>query len=76
MFLPPRLNGEVYEQFIKNQLPPLLEDIPLRARKTIIFQHNGAPVHFSRVRETLNTRFPDKWMGRSGPITWPHGLQI
>lgn len=50
----------------------LLEDLPLRVRENIVFQQDGAPAHFSRrVREILNTRFPDRWMGRSGPITWP-----
>lgn len=38
----------------------------------MIFQQDGAPAHFSRrVREILDARFPDRWMGRGGPITWP-----
>lgn len=41
-------------------------------RRQLIFQHDGAPAHFSRqVREILNTNYPDKWIGRGGPITWP-----
>jgi hypothetical protein len=72
VFLPPRLNGEEYEAFLRNQLPPLLEDIPLRERERMIYQHDGAPAHFSRrVRGLLNERFPDRWMGRGGPFTWP-----
>jgi len=71
-FLPPRLNGELYADFLINELPVLLENVPLRARETLIFQHDGAPAHFSRrVREILNERFPDRWMGRGGPIIWP-----
>jgi hypothetical protein len=72
VFLPPRINGETYAALVENQLPQLLEDVPLRARQRMIFQHDGAPAHYSRrVREILNTRFPDRWMGRGGPIIWP-----
>ncbi|KYQ48648.1 hypothetical protein ALC60_12302, partial [Trachymyrmex zeteki] len=36
------------------------------------FQHDRAPAHYSRrVREILDERFPDKWIGRGGPIVWP-----
>ncbi|XP_036149084.1 uncharacterized protein LOC118647750 [Monomorium pharaonis] len=55
-----------------NNLPPLLEDIPLHVRGNMIFQHDGAPAHFSRrVREILDDRYPNRWMGRGGPIAWP-----
>lgn len=71
-FFPAHLNGRTYADFIENQLPILLEDIPLRERETLIFQHDGAPAHYSRrVREILDERFPDKWIGRGGPIVWP-----
>ena len=34
--------------------------------------HDGAPTHFSRVvREYLNVRLREKWIGRGGPIQWP-----
>ncbi|XP_036146021.1 uncharacterized protein LOC118646676 [Monomorium pharaonis] len=34
--------------------------------------HDGAPAHFSRrVREILDDRYPNRWMGRGGPIAWP-----
>jgi len=33
---------------------------------------DGAPPHFSCfVTEVLNERFPNAWIGRSGPIPWP-----
>ncbi|XP_025154562.1 uncharacterized protein LOC112588531 [Harpegnathos saltator] len=71
-FLPARLNGEIYADFIKNQLPGLLEDVPLQARAELIFQHDGTPAHFSRqVPDALDTRFPERWIGQGGPITWP-----
>lgn len=46
--LPPRLNGEIYARFLENELPGLLEDVSLRERQELIFQHDGAPAHFSR----------------------------
>jgi len=71
-FLPAHLNGQRYAEFINDELSILLEHIPLRERETLIFQHDGAPAHYSRrVREILNRRFPDRWIGRGGPIAWP-----
>ncbi|KYN04667.1 hypothetical protein ALC62_04460 [Cyphomyrmex costatus] len=71
-FFPPRLTGQTYAGFLENELPILLEDVPLREREELIFQHDGAPAHFSRlVRDVLDTRYPDRWMGRGGPIIWP-----
>jgi hypothetical protein len=36
------------------------------------FQHDGAPAHFSaQTQQHLNTQFPDRWLGRSGPVSWP-----
>ncbi|XP_032689036.1 uncharacterized protein LOC116852618 [Odontomachus brunneus] len=71
-FLPPRLNGQAYGHFLRNDLPILLEDVPLHMRQILVFQHDGAPAHSARqIRHILNTRFPERWMGRGGPITWP-----
>ncbi|EZA55465.1 hypothetical protein X777_04746, partial [Ooceraea biroi] len=64
--------GAIYRQFLENELPVLLANVPLRVRTQLIFQHDGAPVHFCReVRDTLNARYPDRWMGCGGPIIWP-----
>ena len=39
--------------------------------RSIIFQHNGAPAHFSTdVRQYLDNHFPNRWIGRGGPIRW------
>jgi len=36
------------------------------------FQHDGAPPHYTcRVREFLNQSFPNRWLGRGGPVAWP-----
>ncbi|XP_066585439.1 uncharacterized protein [Prorops nasuta] len=72
VFFPPKLDGEKYVEFLQEQLTLLLEDVPLLVRKNMIFQHDGAPAHFHRnTRTTLDAQFPDRWMGRGGPITWP-----
>ena len=36
------------------------------------FQHDGAPPHYTRhVRDYLNESFPNRWLGRRGPVAWP-----
>ena len=58
--------------FLQRVLPELLEDVPLAVRERIWIQHDGAPPHFSvDVRNHLNAVFPDRWIGRGGPIPWP-----
>lgn len=72
VILPHRLTGPRYLQFLENELPPLLEDVPLATRMRIFFQHDGAPAHFSRlVTQYLNVTFPERWIGRNGPVSWP-----
>ena len=39
---------------------------------SIIYQQDGAPPHWSMdVRGSLNATFPNRWIGRDGPICWP-----
>ena len=65
------LTGNTYVAFLRNELPGLLEDIPL-IRSQIYIQHDAAPPHYTRyVREYLNESFPNRWLGRGGPIAWP-----
>lgn len=71
-FLQPRLNGEAYLNFLRDNLPDLLEDVPLRLRQEMWFMHDGAPPHFSlRVRAYLDIAFPRRWIGRGGTVAWP-----
>src|SRR5215469_7471821 len=66
------LTGNAYEVFLRNELPGLLEDIPLMIRSQMYFQHDGAPPHYTRhVRDYLNGSFPNRWLGRGGPVAWP-----
>lgn len=70
--LPARLNGETYLNFLRANLPELLEDVDLQTRRNMWLMHDGAPAHFTRnVTTYLNETFPNKWIGRSGPISWP-----
>jgi len=66
------LTGYTYDVFLRNELPGLLEDIPLMIRSQMYFQHDGALPHYTRhVREYLNKSFPNRWLGRGGPVAWP-----
>lgn len=70
--LPPRLNGIIYLNFLREELPILLDDVPLQLRQNMWFMHDGAPAHFSvNVREHLNDSFQNQWIGRGGPVPWP-----
>lgn len=71
-FLREPLNGHRYLQFLQNELPQLLEEIDNNEREQMWIQHDGAPAHYYRaVREFLDNRYPQKWIGRSGFIGWP-----
>jgi len=66
------LTGNTYEAFLRNELPGLLEDIPLMIRSQMYFQHDGAPLHYTQhVRDYLNESFPNRWLGLGGPVAWP-----
>ena len=66
------LTGSTYQAFLGNELPGLLEDIPLMIRSQMYFQHDGAPPHYTRhVRVYLNESFPNRWLGHIGPVAWP-----
>ncbi|KAJ4439355.1 hypothetical protein ANN_07477 [Periplaneta americana] len=67
-----RLTGQAYTNFLENIIPHVLENTPLINRQHIHFLHDGAPAHFSRTAcRYLDRRFPDRWIGRGGPIAWP-----
>ena len=35
------------------------------------FQHDGTPPHYTlHVRDYFNESFPNRWLGRGGPIPW------
>jgi len=64
---PQRLTGDIYANFLQDELPALLENVPLQTRRRIYYQHDGAPPHFSQVdRHYPNHKFPNRWIGRGG----------
>ncbi|CAG4953734.1 unnamed protein product [Colias eurytheme] len=71
-FFPDNLNGVTYENFLRDELWALLEDVPLATRSRLIYQHDGCPAHYFRgVRQCLDEKYPHRWIGRGGPIPWP-----
>lgn len=70
--LPASLSGRNYLIFLQEVLDELLEDLPLELRTEMFFQHDGAPAHFTtEVRQHLDETYPNRWIGRGGPISWP-----
>lgn len=66
------VTGQNYLEFLRNQLPVLMENVSFQTRQRMWFQQDGAPPHFARVvRDHLNDSFPNRWIGRGGYILWP-----
>ena len=61
----------MYAHFFENDLPTILEDVPLRVRTELIFQHDGASNIFPR--KMLHTHYAmdgSKWSNNlTGTIT-------
>jgi len=75
--LPNRLTGRAHVDFLQNELPLFLEEVPLPKRVRMIFQHDEAPAHYSRlVTHHLNVTFTERWIGRGGHVQWPPSPQI
>jgi hypothetical protein len=56
--------------FLQEVLPVLLEDVPLAIQRDMWFQNDGAPANFSaQTQQLINTQFPDRWLGRGGPVS-------
>lgn len=66
------LNGGRYLNFLQNELPILLENVPLATRRQMVFQQDGAPPHSTNaVKGHITNTFREPWIGRNGPIAWP-----
>jgi hypothetical protein len=54
---------------VEEFLMPILEE---EGPDHMLFQQDGVPPHFHKeVTDFLNHKFPEKWIGRGGPITCP-----
>lgn len=70
--LPGHLNGESYLEFLRTSLPNLIQDVPEELRSSMWLQNDGCPAHFAvNVRRYLDQAYPNRWIGRLGPILWP-----
>ena len=70
-FFEGNVTSAAYFDLLQNKLPELLDDVPLRTRRNLIFQQDDAPPHFSRqVRNFLNQHYQG-WIDRVGTIAWP-----
>uniref|UniRef100_A0A8C5R2R6 Transposase n=1 Tax=Leptobrachium leishanense TaxID=445787 RepID=A0A8C5R2R6_9ANUR len=62
------ITANVYLDLLTEYVAPQLHDL----QPTIIFQQDAAPPHWGlHVRGFLNETFPERWIGRGGPIPWP-----
>ena len=60
-FLPTRLTWAVYNDFLRNVLLELLEDVELQTGIHLWFVHGGARLHFLlTVQELLKNVFPEQ----------------
>jgi hypothetical protein len=70
-FLPRRLDGDSYCHLLE-ELPIILEEVPIQIRQRLWFMHDGAPAHFSiRARRHLDEVYANRWIGRGGYVNWP-----
>lgn len=67
-FIEPTVTGITYLDMLEQYAFPQIA----HKQPDIIFQQDGAPPHWSNiVRTALNNAFPNRWIGRGGPIAWP-----
>jgi hypothetical protein len=65
------VTGELYLDMLHEVVLPELENSPLYDITDIIWQQDGALLHYSlRVREFLNNNFPE-WIGWCGTVHCP-----
>jgi hypothetical protein len=69
---PQRVTGDIYAIVFQDELPALLENVPLQTGQRMCYQHDVAPHHCSQViRQYLNHKFPNQWIGRGDAHNWP-----
>ena len=70
------ITGQNYLDFLQNELPKQLEDIPLATRIAMYFQHDRAPSHYTRhVMQHLKDTFPNRWISRGSTINCHQDFQ-
>jgi hypothetical protein len=72
LILEDRMTERNYLEFLQNDLPDRLEDVPSATRIAMYFQHDVDPPHYTRlVMQYLNDTFLNRWIGRGSTINWP-----
>ena len=67
-FFDQSITSQIYLDILTEYVSPLLKHY----RPQLIFQQDGALPHRGlQARQFLNETFPDRWIGRDGPIPWP-----
>lgn len=70
-FFPGNVSAETYLKMLKEFLWPFLENVPLSRLRKLWFQQDGASAHFALVvRNWIEQHFPNRWIGRRGPVEW------
>ena len=65
-FMEGPVTGESYRNMLEQFLWPQLKF------QRMFFQQDGAPAHYSLlVRDWLDQKLPNRWIGRRGPFDWP-----
>jgi hypothetical protein len=55
-----RPTGDIYASFLQDELPTLLDSVPLQTQRQMYYQHDRALPNFSQVvRQYLNHEFPN-----------------
>ena len=71
-FFEERLTADRYLHFLREDLGPLLQRVPIDVHNRMWFMHDGAPVHHTdNIHNFLNMNFQERWIGRGGPVAWP-----
>lgn len=74
-FIDGNLDRPKYILLLHNQIVPEMRASAARqniAWNDVYYQQDGAPAHYARlVRDYLDLFFPNRWIGRLGPMAWP-----
>lgn len=72
IFIDGTLTGPKYFEMLENTIEDLVEEVPVCYHRNFYFQHDGAPLHYAvQVRNYLNRKYNQNWLGRGGPVPWP-----
>lgn len=72
IILPRRLNRDQFLNILENEISNEINNLPLATLRNMWIQLDGAPPHFAApVRNWLNEQYPNRWIGRNGPVSWP-----